>query len=48
MTSFRKLWVTLVDSIKPQMLRESEQVGLHSIFVDTRPFKVSSFSNKGR
>jgi hypothetical protein len=48
MTSFRKLWTTFVDAIKPQLLRESDQVGLHSIFVDTRPFNVSSFSQKGR
>jgi hypothetical protein len=48
MTSFRKLWTTFVDSIKPQMLRESDQVGLHSIVVNTRPFNVSSLSNKGR
>lgn len=48
MTSFRKLWTTLVDSIKPQMLRESDRADRHSIFVDTRPFNVSSFSNKGR
>ena len=48
MTSFRKLWTTLVDSIKPQMLRESDQAGSHSIVINTRPFNVSSFSNKGR
>ncbi len=40
MTSFRKLWATLVDSIKPQMLRESAQVGLHSIVVNTRPLTM--------
>ena len=47
MTSFRKLWNTLIDSIKPQMLRESHhahQAGPHAISVDRRPFNVS----KGR
>jgi hypothetical protein len=44
MTSFRKLWTTLVDSLKPQLLRETSQGGLHSIYVDTRPFNIS----KGR
>jgi hypothetical protein len=48
MTSFRKLWTTFVDSIKPQMLREADQAGQRSISVDTRPFNVSSFSTKGR
>ena len=47
MTTFRKLWTALIDTLKPQMLREPN-VGLHSIFVDTRPFNTSSFSNKGR
>jgi hypothetical protein len=48
MTSFRKLWTTFVDSIKPQMLRESDPAGRRSIAVDTRPFNVASFSSKGR
>jgi hypothetical protein len=50
MTTFRKLWTTLVDSIKPQaqLRREAREAGLHSIFVDTRPFNTSSFSHKGR
>ena len=48
MTSFRKLWITFVDSIKPQMLRDADQAGRPSIAVDTRPFNVSSFSTKGR
>jgi hypothetical protein len=48
MTPFRKLWTTFVDAIKPQMLRELEQAGRNSISVDTRPFNVSSFSDKGR
>jgi hypothetical protein len=48
MTSFRKLWTTFVNSIKPQMLREANSVGLHSIHIDTRPFNVASFSSKGR
>ncbi len=48
MTSFRKLWTTFVDSIKPQMLREPNPVGLHSIYVDTRPFNVASFSSRER
>lgn len=39
MTSFRKLWGSFVDSIKPQLLRETSHGGLHSIYVDTRPFK---------
>jgi hypothetical protein len=47
MTSFRKLWTALVNSIKPQMLREST-MGPHSIYVDTRPFNVANFSSKGR
>ncbi|MRW87695.1 hypothetical protein GJ698_26850 [Pseudoduganella sp. FT26W] len=46
MTSFRKLWTVLVDSIKPQMLRESN-MGPHSIYVDTRPFSAGNFT-KGR
>ena len=51
MTPFRKLWNTLVDAIKPQMLREMDEggqrnkVGLHAIVVDTRPFNASG---KGR
>jgi hypothetical protein len=45
MTSFRKLWNTFVDSIKPQLVREHDQLGLHSIFVDTQAFTVT---NKGR
>lgn len=47
MTSFRKLWNTLIDSIKPQMLRESghaHHAGPRAISVDRRPFNVS----KGR
>ena len=50
MTSFRKLWNTLIDSIKPQMLRESDHAdrahhaGPRAISVDRRPFNVS----KGR
>ncbi|GJI91660.1 hypothetical protein [Duganella hordei] len=48
MTQFRKLWITFVDAIKPQVLREQDQVGLHSIFIDTRPFNVASFSDKDR
>jgi hypothetical protein len=50
MTPFRKLWTTLVDSIKPQaqLRREANQTGLHAIVVDTRPFNTSSFSHKGR
>jgi hypothetical protein len=39
MTSFRKIWVSFVDSFKPQLLRESSQGGLHSVYVDTRPFQ---------
>lgn len=39
MTSFRKLWGRFVDSIKPQLLRESAYGGPHSIYVDTRPFQ---------
>lgn len=48
MTSFRKLWTTFVDSIKPQMLRDADRGGLHSIYVDQRPFNVANFSSKGR
>jgi hypothetical protein len=48
MTSFRKLWGSFVDSIKPQLLREANPVGLHSIYVDTRPFNVATFSSKER
>ena len=50
MTSFRKLWNSLIDAIKPQMLRESEHAnharhaGPRAISVDRRPFNVS----KGR
>ena len=56
MTSFRKLWNTLIDAIKPEMLRESHQAhqahqarhaGPRAISVDRRPFNVSTFS-KGR
>ena len=44
MTSFRKLWNTFVESIKPQMLREQNEAGPYAIVVDTRPFNDS----KGR
>jgi hypothetical protein len=44
MTSFRKLWNTFVDSLKPQILREHHQPGPYAIIVDSRPFTVS----KGR
>jgi hypothetical protein len=40
MTSFRKLWTTFVDAIKPQALRDSNPGGLHSIYVDSRPFSA--------
>ncbi len=46
MTAFRKLWTTFVDSIKPQAVRGTSHGGLHSIYVDTRPFNLSDF--KGR
>jgi len=46
MTSFRKLWGSFVESLKPQLLRETNQGGLHSIYVDTRPFNTGAF--KGR
>lgn len=48
MTSFRKLWITFVDSITPQMLRDTHQAGQPSISIDTRPFNVSAISIKGR
>ena len=48
MTQFRKLWTTFVDAIKPQATREHGQAGLHSIYIDTRPFNVASLSDKGR
>jgi hypothetical protein len=41
MTSFRKLWTTFVDAIKPQAMRNSAAGGLHSIYVDSRPFSSS-------
>ncbi|NYE63382.1 hypothetical protein FHW58_004612 [Duganella sp. 1224] len=41
MTSFRKLWTTFVDAIKPQALRDPNMAGLHSIYVDKRPFTAS-------
>lgn len=41
MTSFRKLWTTFVDSLKPQLVRETSQGGLHSIYVDVRPFSMT-------
>ena len=44
MTSFRKLWNTFVDSLKPQMLREHNQAGPYVTIVDSRPFTIS----KGR
>jgi len=48
MTSFRKLWTAFVDALKPQMLRERHPVALHSIYVETRPFKVATFSSRER
>ncbi|EEF24201.1 conserved hypothetical protein [Ricinus communis] len=36
-----KLWTTFVDAIKPQALRRHEAVGLHSIYVDKRPFSAT-------
>lgn len=39
MTSFRKMWAGLVNSLKPQLLRDTRVGGLHSIYVDTRPFR---------
>ncbi len=42
MTSFRKFLITLVDSLKPQAVRGRDSVGLHSFYIDTRPFNVSS------
>ena len=41
MTPFRKLWNTFVDAIKPPLLRENADTGLHAIVVDTRPFHLS-------
>lgn len=46
MTSFRKLWGSFVESIKPQLLREAHQGGLHSIYVDTRPFNLATFKER--
>jgi hypothetical protein len=46
MTSFRKLWANLVDSLKPQAVRDP--VGLHSIYIDTRPFNISTSSFRER
>lgn len=40
MTSFRKLWGSFVESLKPQLLRDAKHGGLHSIYVDTRPFNA--------
>ena len=48
MTSFKKLWTAFVDSIKPEVLRDTNPVGLHSIYVDKRPFNLSSFSSRER
>lgn len=45
MTPFRKLWNTLVEAIKPPLLRENADTGRHAIVVDTRPFHLSA---KGR
>lgn len=42
MTSFRKLWSTFIDTLKPRAVREAQRQGLHAIFVDTRPFNISS------
>ena len=47
MTSFRKLWNTLIDAIKPEMLREQHQhqpADPYAISIDRRPFNVT----KGR
>jgi hypothetical protein len=44
MASFRKLWITLVDSLKPQAVRARDHAELHSIYVDTRPFNISTSS----
>jgi hypothetical protein len=41
MTSFRKLWTAFVDALKPQCCAR-HPVALHSIYVDTRPFNISS------
>lgn len=41
MTPFRKLWNTFVDAIKPPLLRENADAGLHAIVVDTRPFHLA-------
>ena len=46
MTSFRKLWGSFVEAIKPQLLRESPTGGLHSIYVDTRPFNTAAFKER--
>lgn len=48
MTSFRKLWTTLVDSLKPQAVRAQDPVGLHSIYIDTRPFNISTSAFRER
>ncbi|WP_156369623.1 hypothetical protein [Duganella sp. Leaf126] len=45
MTPFRKLWNTLIDAIKPPLLRDKAGVGQHAIMVDTRPFGAGG---KGR
>ncbi len=46
MTQFRKVWTTFIDAIKPQLMREHEQAG--PVFIDTRPFTVTSFAHKDR
>lgn len=48
MTSFRKLWITIVDSLKPQAVRARDPMGLHSIYIDTRPFNASPSSFRER
>jgi hypothetical protein len=48
MTSFKKLWTTFVDALKPEAIRNPNPVGLHSIYIDTRPFNVGNFSSRER
>ena len=38
MSPFRKLWNTLIEAIKPPLLREHAETGLHAIVLDPRPF----------
>lgn len=45
MTPFRKLWNTLIEAIKPPLLREHAEPGLHAIVLDTRPFRLLGKEN---